>query len=97
MSMPAEKKSVVQLATLRRENPTHPTLRDAVRNCLERFLDDLDGHPATDIYQLVMREVEPAMLETVMSFAQGNQTRAAEALGINRTTLRKKLRQYGLA
>jgi Fis family transcriptional regulator, factor for inversion stimulation protein len=43
-----------------------------------------------------MGEVEPAMLQTVLHFTQGNQTRAAEILGINRTTLRKKLRQYGL-
>ena len=72
------------------------TLRDAVRICLEKYFADLDGHEPAEIHQLVMNEVEPAMLETVMRFARGNQTRAAEMLGINRTTLRKKLRQYGL-
>jgi Fis family transcriptional regulator len=72
------------------------TLRDAVRICLEKYFADLDGHEPADIHQLVMAEVEPAMLETVMRFARGNQTRAADMLGINRTTLRKKLRQYGL-
>lgn len=96
MSVPAEKKSVIHPATLRREAASHTTLRDAVRNCLERFFVDLDGHQPAEIYQLVMGEVEPAMLQTVMQFAQGNQTRAAEILGINRATLRKKLRQYGL-
>lgn len=96
MSVPAEKNNTLtHPATLRRENQTQ-TLRDAVRHCLEKFFVDLDGHKPAEIYQLVMGEVEPAMLETVMSFTQGNQTRAAEILGINRTTLRKKLRQYGL-
>ncbi|MBI5040014.1 MAG: DNA-binding transcriptional regulator Fis [Gammaproteobacteria bacterium] len=108
MSVPAEKQNVVNAATLRREaspqtsqaSPTsqtsHQTVRDAVRTCLEKYFADLDGHEPADIFQLVMAEVEPAMLETVMRFARGNQTRAAEMLGINRTTLRKKLRQYGL-
>ena len=96
MSVPAEKKNVVRMASLRRETASANTLRDAVRHCLERFFVDLEGHQPAEIYQMVMGEVEPAMLETVMGFAQGNQTRAAEILGINRTTLRKKLRQYGL-
>ena len=99
MSVPAEKQTVVNAATLRRETspqPSNQTLRDSVRTCLEKYFADLDGHEPGEIYQLVMAEVEPAMLETVMRFARGNQTRAADMLGINRTTLRKKLRQYGL-
>ena len=111
MSVPAEKQNVVNAATLRRETSpqisqapqtsqtsqtSHQTLRDAVRTCLEKYFADLDGHEPAEIHQLVMYEVEPAMLETVMRFSRGNQTRAAEMLGINRTTLRKKLRQYGL-
>lgn len=99
MSVPAEKKEVLQHASLRRESHAHASeqpLRDAVRHCLEKFFVDLDGHRPAEIYQMVMGEVEPAMLQTVLNFTQGNQTRAAEILGINRTTLRKKLRQYGL-
>ena len=111
MSVPAEKQNIVNAATLRRETSpqisqapqtsqtsqtSHQTLRDAVRTCLEKYFADLDGHEPAEIHQLVMNEVEPAMLETVMRFARGNQTRAADMLGINRTTLRKKLRQYGL-
>lgn len=95
MSVPAEKQAVVNAATLRRE-PTAQTIRESVRHCLEKYFADLDGHEPVEIHQLVLAEVEPAMLETVMHFARGNQTRAAEMLGINRTTLRKKLRQYGL-
>ena len=93
MSVPAEKKTILHSATLRREQPR---LRDSVKTCLETYFADLDGHAPADVFQMVMGEVEPAMLEAVMSYTQGNQTRAAEALGINRTTLRKKLRQYGL-
>ncbi len=95
MSVPAEKQSIVNAATLRRE-PAPQSIRDSVRMCLEKYFADLDGHDPAEIFQLVMSEVEPSMLETVMRFARGNQTRAAEMLGINRTTLRKKLRQYGL-
>ena len=92
MSAPAEKPAVLHKAP--RRDPQR--LRDAVRECLESYFADLDGHKATDIYHLVLGEVEPAMLRTVLGFAEGNQTRAAEILGINRATLRKKLRQYGL-
>ena len=95
MSVPAEKQALVNTATLRRE-PVTQTIRDSVRHCLEKYFSDLDGHSPAEIQQLVLAEVEPAMLETVMRFAQGNQTRAADMLGMNRTTLRKKLRQYGL-
>lgn len=45
---------------------------------------------------MVMSEVEKPLLESVMHFTRGNQTRAAEVLGINRSTLRKKLEQYGI-
>ena len=95
MSVPAEKQPHLPPAMLRRETQQQ-TLRDAVRACLEKYFADLDGHAPADVYALVLGEVEPAMLQTVLQFAGGNQTRAAEMLGINRTTLRKKLRQYGL-
>ena len=71
----------------------HP-VRDSVRSCLERYLEDLDGHDPSGLYQMVIAEVEPAILQTVMEHAGCNLTRAAEMLGINRSTLRKKLRQY---
>ncbi|MFN2308368.1 MAG: helix-turn-helix domain-containing protein [Gammaproteobacteria bacterium] len=104
MSIPAEKtEALLQPATLRRETPPPAqglsqglSLRDAVRHCLEAFFTDLDGHPPAEIYAMVLGEVEPAMLQAVLELTCGNQTRAAEILGINRTTLRKKLRQYGL-
>ncbi len=68
----------------------------SVRDCLEQYFTDLDGHDACDVYALVLGEVEPAILETVLDYTGGNQTRASEILGINRSTLRKKLKQYDI-
>ena len=56
----------------------------------------LDGAPVTDVYQLVLSEVEAPLLEQVMKHTRSNQTKASVMLGLNRGTLRKKLKQYGL-
>ncbi len=72
------------------------TLRSCVTRALERYLATLDGHDCTDLFRLVVAEVEAPMLECVLRYTQGNQSRAAEMLGINRATLRKKCRQYGI-
>ncbi|MGH8654396.1 MAG: helix-turn-helix domain-containing protein [Gammaproteobacteria bacterium] len=63
-----------------------------MRDSLQAYLDDLDGHEASNIFQMVICEVEPPLLEVVMKHAGGNTTRAAQILGINRTTLRKELK-----
>lgn len=67
-----------------------------VRKSLSAYFADLNGDPCCDLYQMVMQQVESPLLEVVMRECNGNQTKAADALGINRGTLRKKLRQYGL-
>ena len=79
----------------KRERRKQP-IRRSVQSALELYLGDLNGHEVNDIYHVVMSEVEPAILDVVMNHVQGNQTHAAELLGINRGTLRKKLKQYGL-
>ncbi|MDT8878503.1 DNA-binding transcriptional regulator Fis [Halomonas saccharevitans] len=71
-------------------------LREAVEASLARYFDHLDGSSVTDLYAMVMAEVEAPLLASVLEHTQGNQTRAAEMLGLNRGTLRKKLKQYGL-
>lgn len=71
-------------------------LRECVRVALSRYFQHLDGHRTHDLYALVIAEVEEPMLATVMRHCQGNQTRAAEILGISRGTLRKKLAQHNL-
>jgi Fis family transcriptional regulator len=68
----------------------------AVRESLEQYFRDLDGEAPQAIYDMVLARVEKPMLELVLDKAQGNQTRAAELLGINRNTLRKKMVEHDL-
>lgn len=72
------------------------TLRDCVRSVLTNYINDLEGHSVDDLYQLVLAEVEAPLLETILSHTNGNQSKAAQMLGINRGTLRKKLKQYNI-
>jgi Fis family transcriptional regulator len=72
------------------------TLRDSVEVALKNYLAQLDGAPKTEVYQLVLSEVEAPLLEQVMKYTRNNQTRASTMLGLNRGTLRKKLKQYDL-
>ena len=67
-----------------------------VKNSLERYFHDLNGEKTTDVYEMVISEVERPLLEIVMRHVKSNQCRAAELLGINRNTLRKKLKHYKL-
>ena len=75
---------------------TGAPLRECVRMALDAYLVQLDGHDPQDLYRMVLSEVEAPMLEAVLAYTGGNQTRAAAVLGMNRGTLRKKLRLYGL-
>ena len=67
-----------------------------VQTLLRDYFRRLDGHTTYNLYKLVISEVEKPLLGIVMEEAQGNKSQAAEILGINRSTLRKKLRQHGL-
>ena len=71
-------------------------LREAVDTAMRRYFDHLDGGTVTDLYAMVLAEVEAPLLASVLEYTQGNQTRAAEVLGLNRGTLRKKLKQHDL-
>ena len=68
-------------------------LDDCVRRSLERYFKDMDGEKPTSIYDMVLKNIEKPMIETVLGKASGNQSLAAEMLGINRNTLRKKIQQ----
>jgi len=68
-------------------------LADAVRRSLERYYKDMDGETPTGIYEMVLKNIEKPMIETVLKFTEGNQSLAATMLGINRNTLRKKMHQ----
>jgi Fis family transcriptional regulator len=69
-------------------------IAECVRKSLERYFKDLDGERPRSIYEMVLKNVEKPMLEAVLNKADGNQTIAAEMLGINRNTLRKKIAQH---
>lgn len=71
-------------------------LDESVRLNLQRYLSDLGDMPAHNMWDMVIHHVEKPMLEVVMEYAQGNQSRAAQALGITRNTLRKKLIEHQL-
>ncbi|QTF91480.1 DNA-binding transcriptional regulator Fis [Halomonas sp. BM-2019] len=71
-------------------------LREAVDLAMRRYFAHLDGGEVTGLHAMVMAEVEAPLLAAVLDHTQGNQTRAAEMLGLNRGTLRKKLKQYDL-
>ena len=75
---------------------TNKPLRDSVKQALRNYLAQLDGQDVNDLYELVLAEVEHPMLDMVMQYTRGKQTRASTMLGINLGTLRKKLKQYGM-
>lgn len=72
------------------------TIREGVAQALQNYLDHLDGEPVSDVYNMVLAEVEVPLLEAVMQYTRKNQTKAANMLGLNRGTLRKKLKQYDM-
>lgn len=71
-------------------------LGQAVESAVREFMETLDGEGTTNFYDLVLTEVEEPLLRVVLEYCGGNQSRAAELLGLNRGTLRKKLRQHNL-
>ena len=71
-------------------------LAACVKQSMERYFNDLNGEKTAGVYEMVISEVEKPLLETVMRHVKSNQCKAAELLGINRNTLRKKLKQYKL-
>jgi Fis family transcriptional regulator, factor for inversion stimulation protein len=71
-------------------------LREHVGRAVRRYLADLGDHLDGELHAFVLREVEVPLLTEVMRHYDGNQTRAAAALGINRATLRRRLRDLGL-
>lgn len=67
-----------------------------VRRAIEGYFRDLDGEKPCAVYDMVINCVEKPLLESVLHRVRGNQSHAAEMLGINRNTLRKKIRVHGI-
>ena len=80
------------LQALKKSKPLHKHTEDA----LNQYFENLNGDRPGDLYDLVMGEVERPLFKAVLDYTDGNQSQAAGILGINRGTLRKKLRSYSL-
>ncbi|UOP04801.1 helix-turn-helix domain-containing protein [Conchiformibius kuhniae] len=74
-----------------------PKIADCVEHNLQRYFHDLNGELPSNVYEMVLWQVEGAMLGCVLRQCRGNQSQAARILGLNRNTLRKKLLAHGLA
>lgn len=75
---------------------TKDPLCQCVQRSVKRYFRDMNGEEPTNLYQMVISEIEKPLLEVVMQQTESNQTRASRILGINRNTLRKKLKQHDL-
>jgi Fis family transcriptional regulator len=69
-------------------------LSHSVAECLDDYFRALNGHAPRNLYDLVLDQVEPPLLRATLKYCDGNQSKAADILGLNRATLRKKLKQY---
>lgn len=76
--------------------PTGQTLRANVEKSLQEYFSQLDGQSPSNLWGLVMAEVEKPLIEMVLRLTHRNQSKAAIALGISRGTLRKKMAIYGI-
>ena len=81
--------------SLQVKHPQH-TLRECVEAVMTDYFNQLEGQKVVDLYELVISEVEAPLMEAVMAHTRGNQTKASVALGLNRGTLRKKLKKYDM-
>ena len=71
-------------------------LKDLVRKHIDQYLNELDGEVPQDLYDLVIGQVESALLDVALAQTNNNQSKAAEILGISRGTLRTRMKLYGL-
>jgi len=74
----------------------HAPLSECVENALKDYFTHLDGQTTTNLYDMLLAEVEAPLFKATLEHTHGNQSRAAEILGLNRGTLRKKLKTYDL-
>jgi Fis family transcriptional regulator len=72
-------------------------IEDCIRDSLETYFKDLRGAEPHSVHEMIMGAVERPLLDVVLKHAEGNQSRAADWLGINRNTLRRKLLEHKLA
>ena len=86
-AVPIKEKDTIQEASL---------LRDNVRRAMDNYFHHLEGQETSGVYEMVLSEIEAPLLESVMQYTRNNQSKSALVLGINRGTLRTKLKRYGM-
>ena len=91
--MSKQPKTTITIEKERRQAP----LRRSVEVAIALYFSHLDGDQPANLYEMVIAETEYGLLKSVLEHTQGNQSKAAECLGINRGTLRKKLKAHQLA
>ena len=79
-----------------KQKPVPACLGDHVRDAIDKYFADLEGETPTDLYNLVIEQIENPLFESVLNNSRGNLTKASKILGINRATLRNRLKKYGL-
>lgn len=93
---PVSTKKKKQLVVASKAVARNKPLSTLTQEALTSYFASLNGHKPGDLYQLVMGEVEKPLFKAVLSYTNGNQSEAAEILGINRGTLRRKLKTHNL-
>jgi len=76
--------------------PSGTCLHEFVQGVVNQYLDDMGSTPPDNLYQVILAEVERPLIRTVLDHTGGNQSRAAEILGITRATLRNRIQRYKL-
>ena len=94
--MASKKKTRARREPIAKPSARPVPLRAMCAEALDSYFATLNGHKPGQLYDLVLREVEEPLFKAVLDYSAGNQSRAADILGINRGTLRKKLKIYGL-
>lgn len=78
-------------------NSDSTPLRSQVRKTIRQFLQDMGGTEPEHVYRKLLDEVEPPLIEEVLAYTKGNQSRAARILGMTRNTLRSRIRRYDIS
>lgn len=91
-SKPKKKKSGAKDKLALRNKPLHAYAEDAIQG----YFHTLNGHKPRELHQFVLAQVERPLLEATLDYTNGNQSAAAEILGLSRGTLRKRLQNYKL-
>ncbi len=81
---------------MQRDELAKMNLQEYTRQTVRKYLNDLKGHQAKNLYDFVIDQIEKGIIEEVLEFTKGNRTQSSEILGITRTTLRNKINKHKL-